>query len=119
MSQSLLAGVEMAPRDPILGVTEAFVSDPNPSKVNLGVGVYQDGRGKVPVLSVVREAERRWYEKEDSKAYLPIDGLPSYRQEVQALLFGRDSALVKDGRVPEAEFLLQPFAPSGAISRRR
>ncbi|HWO13167.1 MAG TPA: amino acid aminotransferase [Polyangiaceae bacterium] len=105
MTLSPFSEVPLAPADPILGLTEAFQADKNPNKVNLGVGVYQDGRGKVPVLSVVREAERRWYEKEDSKAYLPIDGLPSYRQEVQALLFGRDSSLLKEGRVVTAQAL--------------
>jgi aromatic-amino-acid transaminase len=105
MTHSPFSEVTLAPADPILGLTEAFQADKNPNKVNLGVGVYQDGKGKVPVLSVVREAERRWYEKEDSKSYLPIDGLVTYRQEVQALLFGRDSALVKDGRVVTAQAL--------------
>ncbi len=105
MSQSPFSEVTLAPADPILGLNEAFQADPNPKKVNLGVGVYQNGQGKVPVLSVVREAERRWYEKEDSKAYLPIDGLATYRQEVQALLFGRDSQLIKDGRVVTAQAL--------------
>jgi aromatic-amino-acid transaminase len=105
MTESPFSEVTLAPADPILGLTDAFVADKNPNKVNLGVGVYQDARGKVPVLSVVRDAERRWYEKEDSKAYLPIDGLPAYRQEVAALLFGRDSALVRDGRVVTAQAL--------------
>jgi aromatic-amino-acid transaminase len=105
MTHSPFSEVTLAPADPILGLTEAFVADKNPNKVNLGVGVYQDGRGKVPVLSVVREAERRWYEKEDSKAYLPIDGLATYRQEVQNLLFGRDSSLAKEGRLVTAQAL--------------
>ena len=55
----LLGAVELAPRDPILGVTEAFVADPNPRKVNLGVGVYVDDNGKVPVLECVRKARAR------------------------------------------------------------
>jgi aromatic-amino-acid transaminase len=105
MSQSPFSEVTLAPADPILGLNEAFQADPNPKKVNLGVGVYQNGQGKVPVLAVVREAERRWYEKEDSKAYLPIDGLASYRQEVQNLLFGRESPLLRDGRVVTAQAL--------------
>jgi aromatic-amino-acid transaminase len=105
MKNSPFSEVTLAPADPILGLNEAFQADTNPKKVNLGIGVYQNGQGKVPVLSVVREAERRWYEKEDSKAYLPIDGLVSYRQEVQALLLGRDSALVRDGRVVTAQAL--------------
>jgi len=105
MAQSPFSNVTLAPADPILGLTEAFQADQNPKKVNLGVGVYQDGTGKVPVLSVVREAERRWYEKEDSKSYLPIDGVPAYRKEVQELLFGKDSALVAEGRVVTAQAL--------------
>ena len=59
MSTSLLAAVEMAPKDPILGVTEAYVADTNPKKVNLGVGVYTDDNGKVPVLECVRRAEQK------------------------------------------------------------
>ncbi len=105
MTSSPFAEVPLAPADPILGLTEAFVSDKNPQKVNLGVGVYQDGAGKVPVLSVVREAERLWYEREDSKSYLPIDGVPAYRKEVQELLFGHASKLLAEGRAVTAQAL--------------
>jgi aromatic-amino-acid transaminase len=105
MSQSPFSDVTLAPADPILGLTEAFQADKNPKKVNLGVGVYQDGTGKVPVLSVVREAEKVWYDKEDSKSYLPIDGVPAYRKEVQELLLGRDSELIRSGRVVTAQAL--------------
>ena len=105
MSTSPFSEIPLAPADPILGLTEAFVADKNPNKVNLGVGVYQDGQGKVPVLRVVREAEKRFYEKEDSKSYLPIDGLPAYRKEVQNLLFGEDSKLIREGRVVTAQAL--------------
>jgi aromatic-amino-acid transaminase len=105
MKPSPFASVPLAPADPILGLTEAFVADKNPKKVNLGVGVYQDGTGKVPVLSVVREAEKLWYEKEDSKSYLPIEGIVAYRKEVQELLLGRDSALIAEGRVVTAQAL--------------
>lgn len=105
MSSSPFSDIPLAPADPILGLTDAFQSDKNPKKVNLGVGVYQDGNGKVPVLGVVREAEKRWYEKEDSKSYLPIDGAPIYNKEVKGLLFGADSKLVRDGRVVTAQAL--------------
>jgi aromatic-amino-acid transaminase len=105
MAASPFLEVPLAPADPILGLTEAFVADKNPKKVNLGVGVYQDGSGKVPVLSVVREAERLWFDKEDSKSYLPIDGVPAYRKEVQELLLGKDSELVASGRVVTAQAL--------------
>ena len=98
MSSSPFAHIELAPPDPIIGLTEAFNQDANPAKVNLGVGVYQDANGKVPVLKVVRAAEARYYEQEASKSYLPIDGLAAYNKEVQKLLFGADSQVIAEGR---------------------
>jgi len=92
MQVSPFAQIELAPPDPIIGLTEAFNNDKNPKKVNLGAGVYQDGAGKVPILQVVREAQERWQAKEETKSYIPIDGLPSFNQQVQALLFGAGSA---------------------------
>lgn len=105
MTRSPFSDIPLAPADPILGLTDAFVADTNPNKVNLGVGVYQDGTGKVPVLQVVREAERLWYEKEDSKSYLPIDGAPAFRKELQALLLGADSPIISQGRAVTAQAL--------------
>ncbi len=77
----------MAPKDPILGVTEAYVADQNPKKVNLGVGVYTDDDGKVPLLECVREAEDTRVSSGTPKAYLPIDGLAAYDKAVQELVF--------------------------------
>ncbi len=77
-----------APADSILGLTEAFKKDPNPRKINLGVGVYKDASGRTPVLQAVRRAQERVLAQERSKSYLPIDGLPSYTASTQALLFG-------------------------------
>ena len=105
MSQSLLAGVEMAPRDPILGVTEAFVADSNPRKVNLGVGVYYDDDGKVPVLECVRRAEQQLVEKPLPRNYLPIDGLQAYDRAVQELLFGKDSPALREQRIVTVQTL--------------
>jgi aromatic-amino-acid transaminase len=99
MSSSILSGVEMAPRDPILGVTEAYNADTNPAKVNLGVGVYYDDRGKVPVLECVRRAEQSLAASPLPKNYLPIDGMPAYHRAVQEVLFGADSPLLRDKRV--------------------
>src|SRR3954471_24226748 len=99
MTQSPFSEVTLAPADPILGLTEAFNADTNPNKVNLGVGVYQDGNGKVPVLRAVREAEKRWYDQESSKGYLPIDGVPAYNTQVRALLLDADSPLIAACRV--------------------
>src|SRR5918911_3721460 len=102
---SPFAEIQQAPPDPILGLTEAFRADPNPNKVNLGVGVYQDNCGQTPVLRCVREAERRWLEREDSKGYLPIDGVPAYNRAVQALLFGPDSPILAESRAVTAQAL--------------
>ena len=89
----------MAPRDPILGVTEVFVADQNPRKVNLGVGVYYDDAGKVPLLECVKRAEQQRVQSGAPKSYLPIDGLQSYDQAVQALVFGAQAPLLKERRV--------------------
>ncbi len=105
MSLSPFNRIEQAPADPILGLTEAFLADPNPNKVNLGVGVYQDASGKVPVLKAVREAEKRWFEREDSKSYLPIDGAPAYNKAVQTLLFGAGSEVISTGRAVTVQAL--------------
>jgi aromatic-amino-acid transaminase len=102
---SLLASVPMAPRDPILGVTELYVADQNPRKVNLGVGVYYDDRGKVPLLECVRRAESQRVQSQAPKSYLPIDGLQAYDQAVQALVFGADAPLLKDRRVVTVQAL--------------
>lgn len=105
MTASIFAAVEMAPRDPILGLTESFNADARSTKVNLGVGVYLDGSGKVPLLSAVKLAEKARLEAMPPRAYQPIDGLAAYNQIVQKLLFGADSALLADGRVLTIEAL--------------
>lgn len=87
-SPSPLASVPMAPSDPILGVTEAFVADQNPKKVNLGVGVYTDDNGKIPLLECVRRAEEQRMKTSPHRGYLPIDGLQAYDRSVQELVFG-------------------------------
>ncbi len=105
MNPSLFAGVELAPRDPILGITETFAADTNPNKVNLGVGIYTDDSGKVPVLDCVRRAELKLAEHSMPRSYLPIDGLPTYDCAVQELLFGKNSNVVRDGRVVTVQTL--------------
>jgi len=98
-SPSLLSQVPMAPSDPILGVTEQYVKDTNPKKVNLGVGVYYDDNGKVPVLECVKRAEAERLKAAPPFSYLPIDGLAAYDRAVQQLVFGQDSRLLKEKRV--------------------
>ena len=89
-SPSPLAAVAMAPKDPILGVTESYVADKNPNKVNLGVGVYYDDNGKVPLLECVRRAEDSRVKSGSPKSYLPIDGIAAYDKAVQELVFGSE-----------------------------
>ncbi|HTY99979.1 MAG TPA: amino acid aminotransferase [Rhodocyclaceae bacterium] len=105
MSNSLFAAVEMAPRDPILGLTEAFNADTNPKKVNLGVGVYYGDDGKIPLLAAVKAAEKARLEAMPPRGYQPIEGTPAYNQAVQKLLFGQGSPLLADGRVITAQCL--------------
>src|SRR5688572_19523810 len=90
-SPSPLASVPMAPADPILGVTEAYVADQNPRKVNLGVGVYTDDQGKIPLLECVRHAESERLKSASPRGYLPIDGLAAYDRAVQSLVFNKES----------------------------
>jgi aromatic-amino-acid transaminase len=123
---SLFDAVEMAPRDPILGLNEQFVADPNPAKVNLGVGVYYDENGKLPLLRCVREAEKMMMEAAQARGYLPIDGLAAYDAATQALVFG-DAAARREGRIATVQAvggtgglkvgadLLQRLNPSSSV----
>ena len=105
MTASIFAAVEMAPRDPILGLTESFNADARSTKVNLGVGVYFDESGRIPLLAAVKLAERARLEAMPPRGYQPIDGLGAYNQAVQKLLFGKESALLEAGRVLTIEAL--------------
>jgi len=100
---SLFTAVEMAPRDPILGLNEQFNADTNPSKVNLGVGVYYDDNGKLPLLQCVQAAEKQMMADPKARGYLPIDGIAAYDAAVKGLVFGADSEPVKSGRVATAQ----------------
>jgi aromatic-amino-acid transaminase len=96
---SLFSAVEMAPRDPILGLNEAFNADTRATKVNLGVGVYYNEEGRIPLLRAVAEAEKARIEAHAPRGYLPIEGIAAYDSAVQKLLLGVDSELIAAGRV--------------------
>ena len=126
-ASSLLADIQLAPRDPILGITEAFNADASVRKVNLGVGVYVDDEGKVPLLECVKRAERDITDKAKPRVYLPIDGLPAYDKAVQQLLLGSESELIAAGRAVTVQALggtgglkvgadfLRKFAPAAKV----
>lgn len=111
LSASLFTAIEMAPRDPILGITEAFNTDRNPGKTNLGVGVYYDDHGKVPLLECVRKAEAELSAKSAPRTYLPIDGLAAYDKAVQELVFGAGSAVIQEKRA----ITVQALGGTGAL----
>ncbi len=105
MSASIFAAVEMAPRDPILGLNEAYNADTRSEKVNLGVGVYYDDNGKIPLLAAVKAAEKARLEAMPARGYQPIEGLAAYNNAVQNLLLGKDSPLIANGQVVTIEAL--------------
>ncbi len=105
MSSSIFAAVEMAPRDPILGLNEAFNADTRTTKVNLGVGVYFTDEGKIPLLGAVKAAEETRMKAAPARGYQPIEGAAAYNTAVANLLFGKDSALISSGRTLTVEAL--------------
>ncbi|MDB5799793.1 MAG: aromatic amino acid aminotransferase [Rhodocyclales bacterium] len=105
MSSSIFAAVEMAPRDPILGLNEAFNADTRSTKVNLGVGVYFTDEGKIPLLGAVKAAEEVRMKAAPPRGYQPIEGAAAYNTAVANLLFGKDSALISSGRTLTVEAL--------------
>jgi aromatic-amino-acid transaminase len=102
---SLFSAVELAPRDPILGLTEAFNADPRTGKVNLGVGVYYSDEGRIPLLESVKAAERERLQAASARGYQPIEGPAAYAAQVQRLLFGADSEAIASGRCVTAAAL--------------
>ncbi|WAW09800.1 aspartate/tyrosine/aromatic aminotransferase [Oxalobacter vibrioformis] len=115
MSQSipepLFSAIPMAPRDPILGITESFNADQNPEKINLGVGVYYDDNGKVPLLKCVQQAETMMLEKAAPHTYLPIDGLPAFNTAVQKMVFGEGCRGFDEKRI----MTVQALGGTGAL----
>ncbi|MCW1983357.1 aromatic-amino-acid transaminase [Xanthomonas arboricola] len=108
---SFFANVEQVPGDPILGLTEAYNADSRPNKVNLGVGIYYDENGRIPLLRAVQKIEQQLALDAKPRGYLPIDGLAAYDKATQELLFGAESALVASGRVATS----QTVGGSGAL----
>lgn len=103
--KSLFESVELAPRDPIFGLNEQFNADTRESKVNLGVGVYSDDDGRLPLLEAVHKAEVALVQSAAARGYLPIEGIPGYNRGAQTLLFGEGSPLIASGRVLTAQAL--------------
>ncbi|MBM3376815.1 MAG: aspartate/tyrosine/aromatic aminotransferase [Betaproteobacteria bacterium] len=105
MTSTLFAQVERAPRDPILGLTESFNADTRADKVNLGVGVYYDDNGKLPLLKCIKDAEAKRVASAPARGYQPIEGAAAYNQSVQTLLFGASSQILAEQKVITIEAL--------------
>ena len=103
--------VEAYPGDPILSLNEAFGKDPRTNKINLSIGIYFDDAGKIPMLPSVRAAEHKVVAEAGARPYLPMEGAANFRTAVQELLFGADSAAVKEGRV----VTIQSVGSSGGL----
>lgn len=108
---SIFAKVELAPRDPILGLNEQYNTDTRSTKVNLGVGVYYDEEGRLPVLKAVQLAEQERAKQSAPRGYLPIEGISTYDKGAQALLLGKDSELSASGRA----LTFQALGGTGAL----
>jgi len=95
--------LKAVPGDPLLALIIAHRNDPNPKKVDLGVGVYKDNSGHTPILNSVKKAEAILLEQEDSKSYIGINGAPEFAPLIQELLLGKDSKVVADKRIFSAQ----------------
>jgi aspartate/tyrosine/aromatic aminotransferase len=115
MESSIFDHVPVAPDDPILGLSQRFLKDARPNKVNLGVGAYKDEKGKSVVLRCVRKAEKRIIEKQLAKDYLPIRGLDSFREAVPRLVFGEDCSAIKEERVCNSPIRIDPSMKWGSL----
>ena len=90
--------VELLPADAILGLIEAFNQDTNPSKIDLGVGVYRDALGNPPILQSVREAEALLLTRETTKKYIGSHGDPLFAKHLLPLVFGDNSPVLANNR---------------------
>tara|TARA_B110000879_G_scaffold133689_1_gene175042 strand:- start:7433 stop:8626 length:1194 start_codon:yes stop_codon:yes gene_type:complete len=97
--------------DPILGLMAAFREDPRDNKIDLGVGVYQDDRGRTPVMDAVKRAESKLMELEQTKSYQGIAGDAEYNSRMLTLMFGEDHSILSSGRIKT----LQAPGGSGAL----
>ncbi|WP_107879627.1 amino acid aminotransferase [Neisseria animaloris] len=103
--------VAFYPGDPILSLVETFNNDPRAHKVNLGIGIYFDENGKLPVLGSVRKAEVKRSATALPRPYLPMEGLDTFRHAVQNLLFGATNPALQENRIAT----IQTLGGSGAL----
>ena len=108
----MFESVPVNPPDSIFGLNEEFKRDPNPDKVNLTVGMYQDETGKTPVMAAVSKAIERIAAAGQSRVYLPIDGSTPFNEQIPDLIFGADHVVVKANQVRSSQ------TPGGTVALR-
>jgi aspartate aminotransferase len=96
---TMLNQLQSVPPDPILGILSAFAKDPNPNKIDLGIGVYRDEHGQTPMLNSVIEAEKRMVAQQTSKSYLGPAGVAGFNSAMAKLIFGKNSKALAEGRI--------------------
>jgi len=99
----MFENVKEIPGDALLALMVAFKNDPNPNKIDLGVGVYKDDTGLTPVLNVVKKAEAFLLENEVSKGYIGATGSPELGPLLQKLMLGENHPLITEGRIATAQ----------------
>jgi len=85
--------------DPILGIIAAHAADPNPQKIDLGIGVYKDESGHTPILKSIKKAEKMLSKTQDSKTYLGPPGVAGFNHAMTELIFGKGSDALNAERV--------------------
>lgn len=111
MTRQYFAALEARPDDPILGLNVLYKQDTRDTKVNLGVGVFLDEEGQLPLMDAVGQAEARLVKRGAPHNYIPMSGLPAYCQSLQALVFGADNEAVLSGRIAT----IQSLGGTGAL----
>lgn len=99
----MFENITAAPADPILGLADLFCNDSREKKINLGIGVYKDETGNTPILTSVKKAEQQLLDKETTKNYLSIDGIPAFARCTLEILFGKDSSVISEQRAHTAQ----------------
>ena len=98
MLKDLVAALEAAPADPIIGISDRFRNDPRSDKVNLTVGNYLGADGRIPLQATVNEAQKRLLAADTVHSYLPIEGLAGCCEAVEEMAFGAQSEVLLSGR---------------------
>ena len=111
MTREYFASLEPRPDDPILGLVELYKNDPRDTKVNLGVGIYLDNEGRLPLMKAVGAAEQRLAQRGAPHGYIPMSGLPAYCAAIQKLVFGATNEAVLSGRIAT----IQSLGGTGAL----